>query len=171
MPSGQRSSHTLEGWNPLAETRELLPSTFPPSVHLLLQRTADISPGSQQRESQGKGDLGRWAHLGGSRLARPGTELWGLRLVGRETWGPPLTPQWEAAHQSDTWLGTKKMEMPPVGCTFQAGGQLAGGIRAKHAWQGTSCAESKGIFRQKEDEAQGRGQPGRFEEHLGGIWE
>lgn len=108
MPGGRRSSHTLGGCNPLTETREPLPSTFPPSVHLLLQRTADISPGSQQRESERKGDLGRWAHLGGSRFAQPGTDLWWRLLAGRETWGPPLTPQWEAAHQSDTWLGAKQ---------------------------------------------------------------
>lgn len=63
------------------------------------------------------------------------------------------------------------MEMPSVGCTFQAGRQSDGGIRAKTAWQRMSCAESKRIFQQKEDEAQGRGQPGGFEEHLGGIWE
>lgn len=169
VPGGQCSSHTLEGCNPLTETREPLPSTFPPSVHFLLQRIADISPGSQ-RESERKGDLGRWAHLGGSRLAQPGTDLGWLLLAGRETRGPPLTPQWEAAHQSDTWLGAKQDGNAIRGlyCIFQAGRQSDGGIRAKTAWQGMSCAESKRIFQQKEDEAQGRSQPGGFEEHLGG---
>lgn len=46
-PGGESSSHAPDGWNPLTEAREPLASTIPPSLHLLLQRTADTSPDSQ----------------------------------------------------------------------------------------------------------------------------
>lgn len=85
MPGGESSSHAPEGWNPLMEPRKPFPSTIPPSLHLLLQGTADTSPDSQQRS---KGHLWRWAHLGGSQLAQLGQTSGGCCWQERRHVGP-----------------------------------------------------------------------------------
>ena len=161
-PGGERSSHTLEGWHPLTETREQLPSTTPPSLLVLLQRTADISQLTTMEKATSAGRApGRIPTLPGS--DRPLVAL----LVGWETWAAPLTPWREAARQSDTRLSAQQDGHARLcGLYLPSRGTIRWGTRADRM-AGMSCAESRWVFQQKEGEAQGRGQPSGFEEHPG----